>query len=412
MPRANSLDEVIINFNPMEPLPSTSDWYVERPDNPHNRIKAYLLNDRADSKILFHGFRGAGKSSALNKLAAEPEIQDKFFVIQFSIKDELNVADLAYTDLLVAIGHRIYEEAIKITELNPDLSKHLDTWAAEITTSTTKSKAAEAGTQGGIKTWFLNATGMLKTGFEEKREFRLRFEPRVPQLILYINELIRAIETSHIGREVLLIIEDLDKPTVDQAIDLFDTKGPIMVQPACTIIFTVPSALLYSGRYNIVREMFHPEFALPNLEVKTKAGDRKPKPWELMRDIALRRLDHALIQDDALNHAVEMSGGVVRELIRIIQGAATEARANSANSIAMNQIQRTIGQLRTEYSYTLTEDEDIEILKRVRATNELRWKNREPLLKLLHQLFILMYSNGENWYGINPIVEALIGSTQ
>ena len=39
-----------------------------------------------------------------------PMIQRNFFVVKFSIKEELNVADLTYTDLLVAIGHRLYEE--------------------------------------------------------------------------------------------------------------------------------------------------------------------------------------------------------------------------------------------------------------------------------------------------------------
>ena len=35
---------------------------------------------------------GSGKTSTLTKLASDQEIQEKFFVVKFSIKDELNVA--------------------------------------------------------------------------------------------------------------------------------------------------------------------------------------------------------------------------------------------------------------------------------------------------------------------------------
>ena len=99
-----------------------------------------------------------------------------------------------------------------------------------------------------------------------------KFEPRVPQLIEFINRIIAAIEThpDEGGREVLVILEDLDKPTVDVAMDLFSIKGPVLTQPQCKIIFTVPTALLYSGHYNVLMQNFSKQFALPNFKIKEK----------------------------------------------------------------------------------------------------------------------------------------------
>ena len=410
--KATYLGQVIGYFDPMQPLDSSrDDWYVDRPDSPHDEIKVFLLNNATDCKILFTGHRGSGKSSTLNKLTADPEIQERFFVVKFSIKDELNVADLTYTDLLLAMGHRLYEDADERMFLNTKLRQDLDAWSAEISQVWTKTAEAGIKLEGGIKAWFLNITGFLKTGFEDKKEFRQKFEPRVPQLIDFLDRIIAAIETHPDAgnREVLIIIEDLDKPTVDLAMDLFSTKGPVLVQPQCKIIFTVPTSLLYSGQYNVVRQNFSEQFILPNFKVKEMSGERNPAAWTRMREIVERRMEPQLIEPQALDHAVEMSGGVVRELIRIIQGAASRAVVAKANSIRIQDVDRTVEKLRAEYSFSLTREDYIDILKQVHGRAVLRYADEKPLLDLLHNLFILQYPNGPGWYGVNPIVHKLIG---
>ena len=410
--KASYLGQVIEYFDPMLSLDTRHvEWYVERPDSPHLEMKALLLNTTADSKILFSGHQGSGKTSTLNKLASDPDVKHKFFIVQFSIKDELNIADLSYTDLLVAMGARLYAEASNSLRLSANLKRDLDNWSAEVSHVWAKTDQAEAKVEAGISAFFLKATGLLRTGFEDKREFRQKFEPRIPQLIAYINEIIRAIEThADAGnQEVLLIIDDLDKPTVDVALDLFVTKGPILAQPQCKIIFTVPTSLVYSGQYNVVKRSFGEPFILPNFKVKEKNGDRNDEAWACMRKIVERRLDKELIATAALDYAVEMSGGVVRELVRIVQSAASRAVATHANSLQPTHVEHAVEKLRMEYSFTLTRQQYIDILKEVHRTNVLRSDDEKPLLDLLHNLFILQYPNGESWYGVNPVVLKLIG---
>ena len=220
-----------------------------------------------------------------------------------------------------------------------------------------------------------------------------------------------AIEThSEAGnQEVLLIIDDLDKPTVDVAMDLFVTKGTILAQPQCKIIFTVPTSLLYSGQYNVVKRSFGEPFILPNFKIREQSGERNHLAWSRMREIAERRLDRELIGSQALDYAVEMSGGVVRELVRIIHSAASRAVATNGNSIQPPHVEHAVDKLRMEYSFTLTREEYIKILRQVYETKVLRYDDEKPLLDLLHNLFILQYPNGPGWYGVNPIVHKLIG---
>ena len=394
----------------MQPLDEKhADWYVDRPDSPEEEIKIYLLNNATDTKILFSGHRGSGKTSTLSKLACDAEIVKKFLVAKFSIKDGLNVADISYTDLLLAIGHRLYEEGK--AWLNKRLKDDLDKWSAEVSRVTTKAEEAEAKVEAGIGAWFLKATGTLKTGFEDKKEFRLKFEPRVPQLIEFINRIIAAIETHQDtgSRKVLVILEDLDKPTVDIALDLFAVKGSVLVQPQCKIIFTVPTALLYSGQYKVIMQNFSKQFPLPNFKIMDKTGERNEVGWNRMREIVEQRMEPQLIEPKALDCAVEMSGGVVRELIRITQGAAVKALVAKANCIKPEHVLQAVDELRAEYSFSLTREDYLQILRRVHETNQLIATDEKPMLDLLHNLFILKYPDGPGWYGVNPIVHKLIG---
>jgi len=410
--KASYLGKVIEYFNPMQSLDEKrKQWYVDRPDNPHEEIKVLLLHDPTPLKILFSGHIGSGKSSALNRLTADPEIKNGFFIVQFSVERDLNIFDLTYSDLLLAIGKRLFDEADgRNLQLDEKLLTDLEKWTAEVSVVRKKEEGADVAVKGKISAWFLSAVGTLKTGYSENKEFRQKFEPRVPELIVFINRIIHAIQTHPGGgKKVLLVIEDLDKPPVDVSLDLFLTKGPVLVQPECKIVFTVPTSVLYSGQIKVVQQNFPMQYVLPNFKIKDPAGDKSDTAWNCMRDIVLRRLDAPLIDSEALDYAVEMSGGVTRELIRIIQAAALRAVVTKANAIQRVHVDHAVVKFRGEYSNQLTRQESVEILREVHKTRQLRSKDEKPMLDLMHNLMILQYPNGPGWYEVNPIVRQLIG---
>ena len=108
--------------------------------------------------------------------------------------------------------------------------------------------------------------------------------------------------------------------------------------------------MLYSGQYNVVKQNFSDQFPLPNFKIKEKSGERNEPGWARMREIVERRMEPQLIESKALDHAVEMSGGVVRELVRIIQGAASRALVAKANVIKLEHVEQAVDKLRMEYS--------------------------------------------------------------
>src|SRR5439155_8724779 len=222
------------------------------------------------------------------------------------------------------------------------------------------------------------------------------------QLIEFINRIIRVIETNSNaeGREVLLILEDLDKHSLPTAIELFLDRGSVIVQPQCKIIFTVPISLLYSVKFMAAGQNFANTFTLPNFKLLERSGGRNEEGWDCMEKIVTLRMDPRLIQSEALKLAVETSGGVTRELIRIVHGAAVRALATRANSIAPDHVEDSVNKRRAEYSYGLTNKECTDILLEVHRTHELKSDKNELLLDLLHGLYILQYPDGPGWYGV------------
>ena len=144
--KASYLGKVIEYFNPMKSLDANqTDWYVNRPDNPHEEIEVLLLNDPTPLKLLFSGHIGSGKSSALNRLTDDSEIKNKFFVVQFSVHEDLNIVDLTYSDLLLAIGRRLFDAAGRAhLDLKPNLLNDLERWTGEVTSEWKTSDAASA----------------------------------------------------------------------------------------------------------------------------------------------------------------------------------------------------------------------------------------------------------------------------
>ncbi len=83
---ADNLDLAWSNFDPFYPLPADSPFHVEREGKPLNKlIRALLREHRQPPKYFFSGHRGCGKSTELNRLAADDEINKKFVTIRPNI---------------------------------------------------------------------------------------------------------------------------------------------------------------------------------------------------------------------------------------------------------------------------------------------------------------------------------------
>lgn len=413
---AQDLDRAWLNFEldlRLEPLPdgSPNPFYVDRPGNPVAELQDALCAPFVQPpKFFFSGHRGCGKSTELLRLTADPAIKARFVPIHFSIRNEADINDLDFRDVLLAIGSHLYRDYRAQGGKLPDqLMKELDSWRGNIQTEVRtilNGRTSEFEIAAGLDAFFANAALKMKLEPATRSELRQVFERNVTGLIKTINDLATAIWARE-KRLPLVLIDDLDKPDLELAKKIFHDRREIMLQPTCAIVYTISSALFYSKEFDAIRDL---AIFLPNvkLHAKDQPAARDEEGYRTMRLLAHKRMTPTLIADDALDMAITYSGGVFREMARLMRTAISRARIRKSAQIQLADVEQAVIEVRNEYRRFL-DPLDRQFLRAVHRHNRLEYHERlRPLLQLLA---LLEYRNNENWCDVHPALLKLLDET-
>jgi hypothetical protein len=410
---ASDFDRAWLNFELDLPLPGgphgeSNPFYVNRPGNPiADLTDALLAPFHRPPKFFFSGHRGCGKSTELLHLLGNKHIQQKYWPINFSIRDEADILDLNFSDILLAIGGKMYRTYHqKGGDLPEQLIKELESWRGKVekeirTISAGRINGYELGAS--VDAFFINAALTMKLEPATRVELRQVIEKDITGLINVIDNIAMAIFKKE-KRIPLILIDDLDKPGLEIARAIFHDRREIMMQPNCVIVYTVSSALFYSKEFDAIRDqaIFLPNI---NLHLPLQLEEYDIEGYETMRKFVHTRMKAELIQSQALEDAITYSGGVFREMARIMRTALGRARRRKALQIEPSDVDWAATEIRNEYRRILDKN-DLTYLKKVHENNRLEYNDRlRPLLQLLA---ILEYRNGENWCDIHPVLRRLL----
>jgi len=409
---ATDFDRAWLNFEldlPLKPGDNgePNPFYINRPSNPIAELEDALLAPfYRPPKFFFSGHRGCGKSTELLHLMSNPAIQKKYWPINFSIREEADIIDLDFRDVLLAVGGRMFRDYRKRGgQLPEQLLKELNSWRGKVEEEvrTISGRPLEFEFGAAIDAFFANAGLKMKLEPTTRAELRQVFERDITGLIAVINNIAAAIYSKE-KRIPLILIDDLDKPNLEEARAIFHDRREIMMQPSCAIVYTVSSALFYSKDFDAIRDQ---AYFLPNimLHPPQKPDERDQEGYDTLRSFAHLRMDANLIAPLALEDAITYSGGVFREMARIMRTAIGRARRRKADKVESSDVEAATTEIRNEYRRILDKD-DLEILRTVNENNRLEYNDRlRPLLQLLA---LLEYRNGENWCDVHPVLRKVL----
>ncbi len=410
---ATDFDRAWLNFEldlPLKPGKGgqPNPFYIDRPGNPIAELTDALLAPfYRPPKFFFSGHRGCGKSTELLHLLSNPEISKKYWPINFSIREEADIIDIDFRDVLLAIGGRLFREYRKKGgELPDQLLKELSGWKGKVEkeiSTVLEGRVSGVEMSASLDAFFASAGMKMKLEPATRVELRQVVETDITGLISIINHIATAIYSKE-HRIPLILIDDMDKPDLEKARAIFHDRREIMMQPNCAIVYTVSSALFYSKEFDSIRDQ---AVFLQNIYLHPPmAPESHHQPgYETLQKFVYVRMTPKLTDEAALEAAISYSGGVFREMARIMRTAIGRARRRRASKLDSSDVEWAATEIRNEYRRIL-DKEDLKLLKKVAENNRLEYNERlRPLLQLLA---LLEYRDGENWCDVHPVLRKLL----
>lgn len=379
-------------------------YYVERPDSPlsllRNRLLRSLDNPR---KIILAGHRGSGKSSELGMLAGE--VGDQLAVVWLDAESTFNLFDVGHTELLVRIAERIHEE-IPVPKAIKQLSESLATIIEE-----RKDRVGGDLTTEPIKK--ITGIDLDWTFYDRETRKRLEVRPVLNRILDAVNACVAAAEKKA-KRPLLVIVDGLDKLDLDLARQIF-VDNPLPVRLNCHLVLTVPLPLYLTIYRQVAREQGFMPYYLPNVKLHER-GQAEPHKvgFDFMRSVVARRLDELapdLIAPTLLDRFIEMSGGVVRELLWLMDRACNGA-PQDARHLTEEDVQRAIEDYCREKTSSLLFDYFYEEMAHIqehgrptdRRAKDAQGREFRVCDALIEGLYVLGYINAEPWYDVHPLI--------
>ena len=412
--RAKTIAEAYRACNPLQPLPPDDKRYVDLTENRGVKQIAKTVTRRIKRseahthiKLLFTGHRGSGKTTELLRLQKELK-QNSFFAIYVDIEEMLDLGSLSYLDVLVAMAKEV-QARLEQHEM-PLSEKLLDSiaqWFAERILEETKSREMAGGITTEAKAgstipffaqFFASTIASVKAGSSQREMVRTVMKRELNVFIDRLNTLINEARQTVQDKgfqDIVLIVDGMEKmhyelndEGVSTHTDLFVRHAEQLRAPQCHIIYTVPVALAYNENLGADFDDIH---VLPMVKIDN-AGVAK------LIELVERRLDTQRIfsEPELLERLVRASGGVVRDLMRLLQWAAD----TDADTIAVADVDYALMKLRNEYDRLIHSD-DIPMFRRIRQERRIQGGD-ENAARLLNHRLVLEYQNGARWVDLHP----------
>ena len=387
---------------------------------PSSDLRDYVYETPPPLRLLFASHPGSGKSTELNRLIRKAG--EDFWFLKFSVRQELDTATLTPVDLILVMMEKLYrvgreEKLIR----DKRVIEPVRGWLSQIVRETRVMRAEELEIEAGagldgllaqVVGMFARLRSAFTLSFETGETIRQEIRPRIAELRGYCNQVLVEI-TNHLDRRLLIVVEDTDKLDIPVARDLFVKHTGLLADLQTSIIYTVPLFLIHSPDRNRLESYFE-TLTLPMIKTHTPQGERFGDGWDVLRQIVARRLDvDKLIEPEALDMAIEKTGGVLHDLLWALHRASRTARHSEVDRISVEAMRHSLDQLKQRYINSIYGSQEVSTaelygkMKQVAQSRAGRVPVDDALQLLLYAQAVIEY-NGRGWRDLHPLVrEAL-----
>lgn len=419
MKKAKTLDDIYNSFEGNKPLTEDEyDFFVNIYDKKLKRFIGNVKRNENYENIFFvAGQRGNGKSTILNNLKhRNMAFEESYEIRHLQARELLNYSDIDIVDILLVIGFNLIDNndldetkkqelekefKIQLQELEELNSGELQKSGSESNSTSGELKASvELSTKAGFFSFFTAKSSLgatYKADANIRKEAKRIYKFKTKDLLNVLNALILKYTTlKNTSKEILLILDGLEK--LNDIDEIFTEDINILRDIKCFKIITMPVYLKEDVDVNEIKAI---DFTMEVDE------DNNIKDLDLLKDVIYQRIDENvnLITDEAVELAVNNSGGNIRQLLDIVQTASTEAIDIFETTIIDREelksaIEVLKGRLASKTQFYS------EFLNKIQTTHRIdSLEDKENLADCLHSGLVFAYFNGRVYYDINPIIE-------
>ena len=187
---------------------------------------------------------------------------------------------------------------------------------------------------------------------------------------------------------------------------IFFAHGAQLQDLACHAVYTVSIETFYS--HSGLGNVFSKHVLLPNIKLQRSKTDAKlfQPGMDGMIEVIARRLaaDTLLPTPGLKENFVTLSGGSVRQMIRLLQESVLSAQSRRIEIIDGEALKDAAQRLQQGFQRSLEED-DYKLLAHTEKTKNI--KKDDEYMRLLRNTAIMEYNGSEVWYNVNPLIQPI-----
>ncbi len=411
---AKKMEDVWTIFDPALTMDPRTEYYIQRTDPELQKLSFELKHSDNYTHVFLCGHRGSGKTTELNRLYLDPEIEEKYLPVYMTARTfGSETVHLTHDAILLEMGLKLVEFGESF-DLPAQFRKEIENWGKQVVTTYLKDKDARAEVGAKAGAWLAFFKAQLSTRREWKREEKQILEPKVQDLLDILNRMAQDMK-NRTGKRLLVMVDDLEKGESDahRAMHsrLFIENYPLLVQPRFSIIYTLPVYFRGLRDSRIPNDQLYAFSAVRLYDKEDKAQDTPPlkkrkSGYQLMKKFVEKRLQgpEKIFEKGVLDELLRIGGGLFRETARAIREASYMALQEGKQRITKEHARKVYHQIKKEYQPIIRGDA-IEILRNVTESTQGWVPGVEPFLQ---SRAVVEYENDDLWLDLRYVLKPYI----